>query len=94
MDELVDQSTVSLCWQAYKDNSAHLTSASGDSVIYAVLGALTALIVLGFFANTVVLAIDAVYVCYMLDLESNVVTKIEVHELYNELPGCKKVGVF
>ncbi|KAL3151941.1 hypothetical protein ABBQ32_001067 [Trebouxia sp. C0010 RCD-2024] len=55
----------------------------------AILGALCfvmALVVLLFFSSVLLNIVDAVFMCYALDLDTQSVTKAEVHEVFSQVP--------
>lgn len=62
----------------------------------AILGALCfvmALVVLLFFSSVLLNIVDAVFMCYALDLDTQSVTKAEVHEVFSQVchappPDC------
>lgn len=54
----------------------------------AILGALCfvmALVVLLFFSSVLLNIVDAVFMCYALDLDTQSVTKSEVHEVFSQV---------
>ena len=54
----------------------------------AILGALSfvmALVVLLFFSSVLLNIVDAVFMCYALDLDTQSVTKSEVHEVFSQV---------
>jgi len=44
-----------------------------------------ALVVLAFFSSVLLNIVDAVFMCYALDLDSQSVTKSEVHEVFSQV---------
>ena len=44
-----------------------------------------ALVVLAFFSSVLLNIVDAVFMCYALDLDTQSVTKSEVHEVFSQV---------
>lgn len=47
-----------------------------------------ALVVLLFFSSVLLNIVDAVFMCYALDLDTQSVTKSEVHEVFSQVKAC------
>ncbi|DBA76839.1 TPA: hypothetical protein ACH3X2_008854 [Trebouxia sp. C0005] len=63
-------------------------SANGtmEAAILGVLCFVMALVVLAFFSSVLLNIVDAVFMCYALDLDTQSVTKSEVHEVFSQVP--------
>ncbi len=66
-----------------------------EAAILGVLCFVMALVVLAFFSSVLLNIVDAVFMCYALDLDTQCVTKSEVHEVFSQVrhhtthsPGC------
>ncbi|KAK9829886.1 hypothetical protein WJX72_008466 [[Myrmecia] bisecta] len=62
------------------------TNGLQESIILGVMCFVMALIVLAFFASVLLNVVDAVFLCYAMDKDTQAVTKPEVHEVFSLLP--------
>ncbi len=56
-----------------------------EAAILGVLCFVMALVVLAFFSSVLLNIVDAVFMCYALDLDTQSVTKSEVHEVFSQV---------
>ena len=56
-----------------------------EAALLAVLCFLMSAVVLAFFSSVLLNVIDAVFLCYALDLDTQSVTKQEVHEVFSQV---------
>ncbi len=52
-----------------------------------------ALVVLAFFSSVLLNIVDAVFMCYALDLDTQSVTKSEVHEVFSQVSITLPCGI-
>lgn len=53
-----------------------------------------ALVVLLFFSSVLLNIVDAVFMCYALDLDTQSVTKAEVHEVFSQVWDLLSTGCY
>eukprot|EP00850_Spirogloea_muscicola_P009694 SM000055S18228 [mRNA] locus=s55:158944:161701:- [translate_table: standard] len=58
------------------------------ALLAAILSVVVVLMVLSFFTNVIIVAIDATYVCYAMDKDCNTVSKQEIHDVYILVPNA------
>ena len=64
-----------------------------EAAILGVLCFVMALVVLAFFSSVLLNIVDAVFICYALDLDTQSVTKSEVHEVFSQVSITLSCGI-
>jgi len=64
-----------------------------EAAILGVLCFVMALVVLAFFSSVLLNIVDAVFMCYALDLDTQSVTKSEVHEVFSQVTITLPCGI-
>ena len=65
-----------------------------EAAILGVLCFVMAVVVLAFFSSVLLNIVDAVFLCYALDLDTQSVTKSEVHEVFSQVSqACQCSGL-
>ncbi|KAK9846092.1 hypothetical protein WJX84_002167 [Apatococcus fuscideae] len=63
------------------------------AIALGIIGAVLSLVVLLFLGNILLDVVDAVYFCYAMDLDSQRVTRQDIHDVISKVPGPKGVAV-
>ena len=63
----------------------HVTCVLQEAAILGALCFVMAVVVLLFFSSVLLNIVDAVFMCYALDLDTQSVTKSEVHEVFSQV---------
>ena len=59
-----------------------------EAAILGLLSFVMSLVVLIFFSSVLLNVVDAVFMCYAMDLDTQSVTKAEVHEVFSQVTPC------
>jgi len=72
-----------------------LSAAFGFSAptIAGYISGLLALICLSYVSSIVLSAVDTVFICWVMDCDRKTVTRVEVHEVFQEMPLAKPTGI-
>jgi len=67
--------------------------AMSSAIAVGVVAFFFAFVTLGFINSVLLSIVDAVYLCFAMDRDAHACTRIEVHEVYAQLPSCKSGGI-
>ncbi|KAK3288905.1 hypothetical protein CYMTET_3638 [Cymbomonas tetramitiformis] len=75
-----------------EESARHVSKASSEALLLAVICGLIVLVILSFFITLLIDIIEVIYLCYIMDLDRQTVTKEEVHAVFVALPTNDSTG--